>query len=179
MTSIILLVLVGAWVGYIFLWWKDGRAISASRGDGIRSFSRSLGSLGGSSSRPSGSAAPFGAPSVGTPSLGAPSLGIPPAPRPGDLVSRPITAADAARRRQEVVGVLAIAAVLTLIAVPLLGMKALVLHLLVDAALGWFGYAVVRRQHLAAEREIKVRMLYPDAEVDDRVLVSMERTASG
>ena len=151
MTSIVLLVLVGAWAGYIFLWWKDGRAVSASRGDGIRSFSRSLGSLGGFSVRPPGPAAP-----LGTPSLGASS----PAPGPGELVSRPRSAADAARRRQEVIGVLAIAAVLTLIAVPLLGVKALVLHLLIDAALGSFGYAVVRRQHLAAEREIKVRMLY-------------------
>jgi hypothetical protein len=53
-------------------------------------------------------------------------------------------------------------AVVTLLGAMAFGLYAVLLHLLVDAALGAYLYAIVQRRNLAAEREIKVQMLYPD-----------------
>jgi hypothetical protein len=71
-------------------------------------------------------------------------------------------------------------ATLSLMAVPILGNKALTVHVMFDLALLAYGYGLVRRRHLSAEREIKVRMLYPDRPTAaDPVVVPMRRTASG
>lgn len=161
MTSIVLLVLVGAWAGYLFLWWKDSRASAPPGRNGIRTFSRQLGSLGGTASRP--------------------SLTISrPAVRPADLGRVPRTTNDAARRRREVLSALSGLAVVSLAAVPIFGSTAMTVHVLFDLVLLAFVYGVVRRRHISAEHEIKVRMLYPDLPaVDDSVVVPMRRTVNG
>lgn len=51
---------------------------------------------------------------------------------------------------------------LTLLASFVLGPATMVAHVLIDMALVAYGYAVVQRRNLAAEREIKVQMLYPE-----------------
>lgn len=162
MTSIVLLVLVAAWAGYLFVWWKDSRASVPPGRNGIRTFSRQLGSLGGTaSSRP-------------TQPL------TRPAARAADLGRIPRTTDDAARRRREVLGVLSGLAVLSLAAVPILGGAAMTVHVLIDLVLLTYGYGVIRRRHLSAEHEIKVRMLYPDLPaVEDPVVVPMRRTVNG
>ena len=137
-TSIVLLVLAAGWCAYLTMWWKDARKTAASRTDRIDSFSSGMGSLGGSASR----------------SLQAPVL------RPVEL--KPRSSGAAARRRQQVFTALAGLAVLTLLASFVLGLVAIVAHLLIDVALVAYGYAVVQRRNLAAEREIKVQMLYPE-----------------
>lgn len=137
-TSIVLLVLAAGWCAYLMMWWKDARKTAASRSDRIDSFSSGMGSLGGSASR----------------SLQAPVL------RPVEL--KPRSAGAAARRRQQVVTALAGLAVFTLLASFVLGLVAIVAHLLIDVALVSYGYAVVQRRNLAAEREMKVQMLYPE-----------------
>ena len=165
MTSIVLLVLVGAWAGYLFLWWKDARSAVPPGRNGISSFSRQLGSLGAGSARAS---RPIGESLV----------------RAGDLGRAPRTTDDAARRRREVLVVLGGLAVLSLAAVPFLGSMAMTLHIGFDLAFLAYGYGVIRRRHTSAEREIKVRMLYPDRpEIPVRdegsVVVPMRRTANG
>ncbi len=160
MTSIVLLVLVGAWAGYLFLWWKDARSAAPPGRNGIRSFSRQLGSLAGSASR-----APMTSDSV---------------IRTTDLSRVPRTTDDAARRRREILFALGGLALVSLLAVPFLGGTAMTINALFDIAFLGYGYAVIRRRHASAEREIKVRMLYPDrVPVSDAVVVPMRRTANG
>lgn len=162
MTSIVLLVLVGAWAGYLFLWWKDSRASVPPGRNGISSFSRQLGSLGGTAHR------------SGRP------LGRPVAARAAEFGRVPRTTDEAARRRREILTVLVGLALLSLVAVPLVGGVAMSFHIMVDLVFLAYGYGVIRRRHISAEHEIKVRMLYPDRpEVDDAVVVPMRRTASG
>ena len=168
MTSIVLLVLVGAWAGYLFLWWKDARASAPPGRNGIRSFSRQLGSLGGTAS------------SVMSGSAMASRPAVPTIMKTTDLTRAPRTSDDAARRRREVLYVLGGLALVSLVAVPFVGSVAMTVHVLFDLVFLAYGYGVVRRRHLSAEREIKVRMLYPDRpDVSDSVVVPMRRTANG
>jgi len=160
-TSIVLLVLVGAWAGYLFLWWKDARAGAPTGRNGIRSFNRQLGSLGGAVPR---SLMPTFESIV----------------RTTDLSRAPRTIDDAARRRREVLVVLGAIALISLLAVPVVGGLALSVNVLIDLMFLAYGYAMVRRRHLSAEHEIKVRMLYPDRPAaPDAVVVSMQRSANG
>jgi hypothetical protein len=161
-TSIVLLVLVAAWAGYLFLWWKDARGAAPGGRNGMRSFSRQLGSLGGNPSR-------------------SPMASIDAVMRTADLGRAPRTANAAARRRRDVLVALCALATLSLLTVPILGDRALVVHVLFDLTLLAYGYGLIRRRHLSAEREIKVRMLYPDRPTAavDPVVVPMRRTANG
>jgi hypothetical protein len=136
-TGVVLGVLVLGWGAYLAYWWRDSRP-SLSRSDGIEDFSRNLDRLSGSyrpALRTNGSFA---------------------------FELCPRTAADAATRRRQIVIVLGVLAVVTLLGAMAFGLYAVLLHLLVDAALGAYLYAIVQRRNLAAEREIKVQMLYPD-----------------
>lgn len=135
--SMVLLVLGGCWAGYLAWYWRENRRTTSRRSDGMRSFSSGLGSLGGAPSR----AIPFN-PSV-------PAL----APR---------TATDAAQRRRHVLVGLGAAAVVTLIAALAVGGIAVLAHVVIDLVLASYAYAIVQRRNDAAEREIKVHMLYPD-----------------
>ena len=164
MTSIVLLVLVGAWAGYLFLWWKDARSSAPPGRNGISTFTRQLGTLGSGSAR------------AGRP-IGESVM------RAADLSRPPRTTTDAARRRRSVLVVLAGLAVMTLVAVPFLGSAAMTAHVVFDLVFLAYGYGVIRRRHLSAEREIKVRMLYPDRPElpsrEDSVVVPMRRTVNG
>lgn len=136
-TSIVLIVLAAGWGGYLIVWWRDSRRVSTGRSDRIRSFSSGMGSLGGSAARTlveGGSSA--------------------------SLVPR--NAAEAGRRRHLILTVLTGLAIVTLLAAVALGPIALLAHVVTDLALGAYGYAILQRRNLAAEREIKVRMLYPE-----------------
>ena len=137
--SIVLLVLGACWAGYLAWYWRENRRTTNHRSDGIRAFSSGLGSLRGS---------------TGSPSLGSLTPSVP--------VMAPRTAGDAARRRREVLVGLSVAAVVTLFAAIAIGGTAIVLHVLVDVALLAYGYAVLLRRNEAAEREMKVHMLYPE-----------------
>jgi hypothetical protein len=134
--SIVLLVLGACWAGYLGWYWRENRTGSSRRSDGIRDFSRSLGTLGGS---------------VTTTGLFV---------NRGSLAPR--TPDQAARRRREVLMALSSAAVITLLAAVTLGGVAVFVHVLVDLALVAYGYALLQRRNVAAEREIKVHMLYPE-----------------
>jgi hypothetical protein len=72
-------------------------------------------------------------------------------------------------------------ATLSLLTVPFLGDRAIAVHVAFDLMLFAYGYGLIRRRHVSAEREIKVRMLYPDrpTAVADPVVVPMRRTANG
>ncbi|MEM8707981.1 MAG: hypothetical protein AAGE98_16070 [Actinomycetota bacterium] len=136
-TSIVLLVLATGWFAYLAVWFKDARKASHGRSDAIQSFSSGMGSLGGTTARP----------------LSLTGAGF-------EL--RPRSVGAAARRRQQVFGVLGSLAVVTLLAAFVLGPIAVLAHVLIDVAIVAYAYAVVQRRNLAAEREIKVQMLYPD-----------------
>ncbi len=135
--SIVLLVLGACWAGYLGWYWRENRRTVHHRSNGIRAFSSSLGSLGGSTTR----------------SLSGASMAVSLAPR---------SARDAARRRREVLIVLSIAAVLTLFAAMGIGGVAVIVNVMVDLALVAYLFALVQRRNDEAEREIKVHMLYPE-----------------
>ncbi len=137
-TSIVLLVLALGWSAYLAVWWKDSRKVASSRTDAISSFTTGMGSLGGTAAR----------------------TGMPLTGRPYDL--RPRSSTAAARRRQQVFLGLGLTAVLTLLATFVIGPVALLAHVIIDCTLVAYAYAVVQRRNLAAEREIKVQMLYPE-----------------
>jgi Flp pilus assembly protein TadB len=138
-TSIVLLMLALGWCAYLAVWWKDSRKVAASRTDAISTFTSGMGSLGGSAARTSVN---------------------PLAGRPYDLMPR--SAGAAARRRQEVFTGLGALAVLSLLASLVIGPIALLAHVIIDCTLVAYAYAVVQRRNEAAEREIKVQMLYPE-----------------
>ncbi len=165
--SIIFLVLALVWVGYLAIWLRDSRKVSSHRTDRISSFSRDLGSLGGSRSRPTG-ASPLGSVAAGASSLGA------------NLAPR--SAVAAAQRRREVLVGLAVFALVTLLGGLAFGAVFLLLHVIVDIALASFAYACVQRRNGAAEREMKVTMLYPSSATPAPVghaPAPLRRTANG
>lgn len=137
-TSIVLLVLALGWVAYLAIWWKDSRKTAATRANTMSSFAGGMDSLGGSTART-------------TPMLGGRPTGL-----------KPLSSVAAARRRQQIFTGLSGLAVLTLLGSFAIGPIALFAHVLTDCALGAYTYAVVHRRNLAAEREIKVQMLYPE-----------------
>lgn len=169
MTLIVLIAVAAAWVGYAAVWLRDDRSVSPARGNSIDSFRRALGSLGASA--------------VTAPArAGAPGAH----PRSAGVLSSPLTSAQAARRRSQVVMTLAVLALGSLMAVSLAGLPALITHVTADIALLSFFYAVARRRQLMAEREIraeqalKVVRLYPDRpEIGGGALVGMRRAAGG
>lgn len=137
-TSIVLLVLALGWCAYLTVWWKDSRKVASSRTDAISSFTSGMGSLGGTAAR----------------------TGMPLGSRAYDL--KPRSSSAAARRRQQIFMALGGFAVLTLLASFVMGPIALLAHVIIDLTLIAYAYAVVQRRNLAAEREIKVQMLYPE-----------------
>jgi Flp pilus assembly protein TadB len=137
-TSIVVLVLAVGWCAYLAMWWKDSRKSVGARSDRIDAFSAGMGSLGGSASR------------------SAQGLRLHP------LELKPQSSTAAAQRRRQVTTVLSGLAVVTLLASFVLGVVAIIAHVLFDVALVAFGWAAIQRRNRAAEREIKVQMLYPE-----------------
>lgn len=169
MTLIVLFAVAAAWAGYAAVWLRDDRSASPARGNSIDSFRRALGSLGTSAVTAPGRAGALGG-----------------RPRSVGVLSSPITSAQAARRRSQVVMALAVLALGSLVAASFAGLPALVAHVTADVGLLSFFYAVARRRQLMAEREIraeqalKVVRLYPDRpEVGGGALVGMRRAAGG
>ncbi|MEO0495205.1 MAG: hypothetical protein AAF081_17495 [Actinomycetota bacterium] len=136
-TSIVLLVLAAGWCAYLAVWWKDARKAAHGRSNAIQSFSHGMGSLGGTTSR--------------SLAIGGASFDL-----------RPRSVGAAARRRHQVFAVLGTLAVFSLLAAFVLGAVAVLAHVVTDLAIIAYAYAVVQRRNLAAEREIKVQMLYPE-----------------
>ena len=101
-TLIVLFAVAAAWAGYAAVWLRDDRSASPARGNSIDSFRRALGSLGTSAvTAPGRAGAPGGRPR---------SVGV---------LSSPITSAQAARRRSQVVMTLAALALGSLVAASL------------------------------------------------------------
>ena len=168
MTLIVLFAVAAGWACYAALWLRADRSTSSARGNSIDSFRRSLGSLGEA-----------GVASARARLTGGDRL------RPPGLLSPPLTSVQAARRRAQVTTALAALAFGSLMAVSFAGLPGLVAHVIADVALLGFFYAVVRRRHLIAEREImaerhlKVVRLYPDrpAVGGEFALARMQRAA--
>lgn len=169
MTLIVLFAVAAAWVGYAAVWLRDDRSASPARGNSIDSFRRALGALSTSAVE---APARAGAPGVH--------------PRSAGVLSPPLTSAQAARRRSQVVMTLAALAFGSLMAVSLAGLPALVAHVIADVGLLSFFYAVARRRQLMAEREIraeqalKVVRLYPDRPaIGGAAPIGMRRVVGG
>ncbi len=138
-TSIVLLALAAGWGIYLVVWWRDARKTTSFGRDRMGSFSSGMGSLAGSSTR------------------------VPLLNTAGSAASlKPRTMTDAARRRRQIGMILGSAAVVSLLAAFVLGPVAIFAHVVADLALLSYGYGCVHRRNLAAEREIKVQMLYPE-----------------
>lgn len=91
----------------------------------------------------------------------APSAEAAPAPVPAErgIPSSVLAARAARKRRREVLYTLLAASGVTLLMGLVLGPAALVLHLLVDLALGGYVYLLINLQKARAERDIKVAFL--------------------
>ncbi len=147
MTAIVILLLGTAWAAYGIVWWRDGRAPRQAFGrDDRHGFDRTLGSLAGSSSRSRHLAR--GGALAGT----------------GEVFRVPRTAAEAARRRTEVLVALTGFAFVTFLGAVAFGGAVWFVQVLADTALLSFGYAVAQRRSLELERQMKVSMLHPPAD---------------
>ena len=160
MTLIVLAVLMTAWLGYFALWFREKRSSRPVRTGGAVSFNRPFNSadrglvLAGSSGREA---------------------------RPGgELFDPPRSAAQAQSRRRQVVAVLGAVAVVTLVAIPALGVGALAVHVVADAALLLFVFGAVRRQQVEAPSMAEVRVLYPQRPSSSEVVVApLRRVVNG
>jgi len=132
-TTIVLFGLAVGWTIFLSVWWRDSRRDSRF-GDARGGFNPSV--------------------SARDVSRFVSSVGS------AEFVPRSSFAAQR-RRRQVLIG-LAVAAVFFLFAFTIVGVVALVLHVVCLAALVIYGYAVIQRRNVSAEREIKVQMLHPD-----------------
>ncbi len=167
---ILLLILAAAWCAYLAFWWRDSRKAAMLAApdsvDRLMSFQAGMNTLGNSST----GSHTFASSDLASPDLG--SSGPRRVPGAASLqglhsagLPMPRSVAAAAERRRNVLVFLGAAAVLSLLLTMVFGWWVLLAHLLIDAALGAYGYACVRRRNLAAEREIKVQMLYPEGVV--------------
>ena len=155
--SIIIVALAVCWALY-FGWYLRLRfQSSAQDSDRVSSFSQGLGTLGVARQvRDQSSTALYGS--------------SPLVPRGGR---------GAARRRRDVGIALGMACLTTLFAALAFGPLLWAVHVLVDIAAGSFVYLAARRHSIAAEREMKVHMLYPDRVVDHRAYVGAGAAANG
>ena len=144
MTLIVLTVLAAAWLGYFALWYRERRTAQPMRTDGIVGINRSLNSMGRG------------------PALPALPVGVGGGAKPrGELFEAPRTPQQALSRRRQVAAVLIAAAVVSVLAVPVLGAASLAVHVLADLALLLFAFGAVRRQQAPAPSMAEVRVLYP------------------
>jgi hypothetical protein len=149
LTFIAIVLLVAAWAALLLPDLRK-RHGSSRRGDAIASFSRQLSTLERArpGHRPNARVVAF--PQRG----GAP---VPAARQAGSLAPR--SRSDARRRRTNVFFGLVTVAVITLLAGVVLSPLLLVLHILADAALAAFAWALVDRRNRAFERETKLHLL--------------------
>ena len=145
------LALAVIWIGYLAMWRRDSRKSAPRRADRIATFGRQLGSLGS------------------TPSL---STSVP-------SFTVPRTRSAAARRRRDVLTILGVLVALTLLGAVVFGAVALFVHVVVDIAFVAYAYNCVQRRNAAAEREMKVTMLYPESSRAAVAAQPLGRVASG
>jgi hypothetical protein len=100
------------------------------------------------------------------------SSSLPPAP------GVPVGRSAAKRRRRDVLFALAGAAAFTFLLAVAFGGTMILLHLLVDAALGGYVFLLVQMRKMAAERAVKVRYLAAPPQ-SQPTLVTLRRSASG
>ena len=162
MTLIIVTVLAAAWLGYFALWFREKRAARVRPVGGMISFSGSP----QAAARAVGSAASI---ADGARHLGERHL--------GDLLELPRTRQQALRRRRQVAAVLVSAAVVSLLAVPVLGSFALTVHVLADVGLLLFAVGSMRRQQPPELAE--VRVLYPGRPAPGEGLVPLRQVVNG
>ena len=160
MTLIVLTALATAWLGYFALWYRERRAAQPMHHDGSLSFDRSLDGVG------------RGVAQAGI-------AGVAAKPR-GELFEPPRTPQQALWRRRQVAAVLLAAAVVSLLAVPVLGAASLALHVMADLALLLFAFGAVRRQQPAVPAMAEVRVLYPQRlPPGDAVVTPLRRVVNG
>jgi Flp pilus assembly protein TadB len=165
LTFIAIVLLVAAWAA-LLLPDLRGRGGPSRRSDSIASFSRQLSTLERArpGQRPSARVVAF-------PQRGAAQAAAP-ARRASGLA--PVSAAQARQRRRRLLFGLAAAALATLVAGVVLSPLFLVLHLLVDAALGGFVWLLVEHRNRTYERETKRQLMG----LDDRAFERTRRRAS-
>jgi len=153
-------VLATAWLGYFALWFRDKRASRSPRGDDLDGFTPSFDAL----------------------ARGAiPIRSFEESPRSrGDLWELPRTPEQAHRRRRQVATTLGALALASLLAVPVFGATALVVHVVVDVVLLLFAFGSTHRQQPPAINLADVRVLYPDRPAPgDAVATSLGSVANG
>lgn len=174
MTLAVVLVLAALWLVYFGLWVRESRNSQSASPDSLHSFSRVLGAL----------ARPVADQPRPNPQRGqAGALSSRPRPTRG-VFDPPVSAAEATRRRREMLVVLAVAAVVSLMAVPSFGVVALAVHLLADLSILAFLGIVAGRRLRAAPALVSgsnVRVLHPSRPTfeEDGVVVPLRRAADG
>lgn len=137
-------------------------------GSSVSSFRQDLAVIGRTT--PTSSLRPPSLPGMG-PSASAARAGAP-------LAGTPSGRAAARKRRRDVLFALGGLAGFTLLLAMAFGGPMLLLHLLVDVALGGYLYLLVQMRKLAEEQAVKVRYLAAPPQSQPR-LVAVRRTASG
>ena len=160
MTLIVLTVLATVWLGYFALWHRERRAAQPMRHDATIHFNRSINGVGRGPALPAG-------------------VGGGAKPR-GEMFEAPRTPQQALSRRRRVAAVLIAAAVVSLLAVPVLGAASLAVHVLADLALLMFAFGAVRRRQPAVPAMAEVRVLYPQRLAPGNAVVApLRRVVNG
>ncbi len=156
--------LAGTWLVYFGFWLRERRSPPLLP-DSMKAFSRALGAL----ARP-GSVKPRGWPRpVGT---------LQATTRQRSVV--PLSAQAARDRRRSVWTVVVVVAVASLLAVPAVGMAALIVHVLADLALLLLAWATVLRRNSPGVKHSNVSVLHPPSSLDaDEETVPVRRAANG
>lgn len=144
-------------------------------GSSVSSFRQDLAVIGRTT--PTSSLRPPSLPSLG-PSPARTGAGALPARAAAPLAGTPTGRSAARKRRRDVLFTLGGAAGFTLLLALAFGGPMLLLHLVVDVALGAYVYLLVQMRKLAEEQAVKVRYLAAPAQSQPR-LVAVRRTASG
>ena len=161
MTLIILAVLAAAWLGYFALWFRDRQASRPMRGDSFGGTSQYFDRRSAVTSGPRAAFAGIGGVAV-------------------SLLEPPRTRQQASLRRRQVATVLVVAALASLLAVPVFGSPALGVHIVADLALVLFAYGSVNRQQAQAANLAEVRVLYPDRPAaSDAVVMPLQQVVNG
>ena len=155
--SIILVALGACWAGYLGWYWRMNRLSTLQERDRVSSFSEGLGTLGSARRIREQSTMPVY--------------------RSSSLVPRGRD--EAARRRRDVGITLALICVTTLFAALAFGPVFWFINFLADVVGVSFAYFSYQRRSLAAEREMKVHMLYPDRMAGQRPLAGAGRAVNG
>ena len=155
--SIIIVALAVSWLWYLGWYWRQRLQAAGDQKDQVNAFSNGLGRLGSTRH----------------------THDLVPRPQNRQSLLVPRGAIQAAQRRRDIGIALAMFCVTTLFTALAFGGVFWFGHLAVDLAAGSFAFFVSQRRSRAAEREMKVHLLYPNYGSEEAALLPFKEVVNG